>query len=229
MTTTSPTLKLEITKENYDEAVKASSGGCLVADAIKRQYPHLSRIEVDTATIRVTDKKRAERYVYLTPRTTGEYLLAFDQGWPEEFFPRKITIRNAVRIMPIEHSASMRLKTAEKRSARLAKLQAKEKSGETLTEGERSSLGRLLNPKQAPERPIGPPRPQPEGGSARHNLVIRGGRHPSTSNPNLLHGTDRHFGAKMARPSVVWQQALKNEVKTAVQKYKAKQRKAKKS
>jgi hypothetical protein len=38
--TVTPELRFEITKENYERAIIASSGSCLVADAIKEQYPH---------------------------------------------------------------------------------------------------------------------------------------------------------------------------------------------
>lgn len=208
MTTTSPRLKFEITSENYETAVQASSGGCLFADAIKRRYPHLSKIEVDAATTRVTDRKRGERYVYLTPRAIGEFLCAFDQGWREESLPKTFIIKQPVRIMPIERSASMRMKTIERRAARLAKLEGKEQSGETLTSTEKASLHRLRNPKPAPERPIGPPPPTDGGGDGR-NLVVRGGRHPSAiTNPNLLAGHNRVFGLKSSQPSEVFKRAV---------------------
>ena len=63
---TSPTLQLAIGQEQIDRAVQSNSGGCLIADAIKAQYPELTHVTVDMATVRVTDKQRGERYTYLT-------------------------------------------------------------------------------------------------------------------------------------------------------------------
>jgi len=211
--TTSPTLQLEITKENYQNAVKASSGACLVADAIKRQYPQFSHVYVDVATTRITDKERGERYVYLTPSSAGEYLLAFDQGWPEEFFPKKIRFRNPIKILPITKSVSMVKKTVEQRAARRTELEDKEQLG-FLTRSEKSALTRLRNPKPAPERPVAYGPAQVEGTGPE--IVIRGGRERPLRNrlhANLLHGKTRHFGAKTAQPSEVFKRAVKEAVK----------------
>ena len=81
---TSPELRLEITNENYERAKIAKSGSCLVADAIRQQYPRFSNLSVDAATVRFSDKERGERYIYITPPSIWEVLLAFDQGWRRE-------------------------------------------------------------------------------------------------------------------------------------------------
>ena len=174
----SPKLKVEITKENYDKAVKASSGGCLVADAIKREYPKFSHVQVDVATTRISDRKTGERYVYLTPAPVQEMLLAFDQGWPESSFPRTIRFRKAVKIFPVTVSASNVKATAERQTARLAELEAKEKSGESLTDGEARALGGR-NRKQPIERPgsYGPAKSK----VVRDHIVVVGGAPPKTS------------------------------------------------
>jgi hypothetical protein len=179
--TQSPVLQPTISEENYKRAITASGGGCLVADAIKDQYPQFTHVAVDVATIRVTDKERGERYIYLTPASVGEMLLGFDQGWREDLLPKKLLIRKAVKIIPITKSASMIKAHEEKRLARLTELEAKEKSGEPLTDGENRALGKLRNPKAATERAksYGEAKVETVGGS----VTIRAGADISALEP----------------------------------------------
>ena len=98
----SPLLQLTISEEQVAQAVQSNSGGCLIADAIKKQYPNLVNVTVDMATIRVSDRKRGERYIYLTPPAAQHVLLSFDQGWPNP--ADELTIKGAVQIVPIRQA-----------------------------------------------------------------------------------------------------------------------------
>src|SRR5262245_48702503 len=139
----SPVLKLHIKEEDWDKAIESQSGGCLIADAIKKQYPHLSSPVVDMATIRVSDRKRGERYTYLTPPAAQHLLLSFDQGWkPTE---AEINVRQAVKITSLVRGDSDLVKTATRRAERLAELNAKVEAGEELTPAEKRSRTRMLN------------------------------------------------------------------------------------
>lgn len=225
-------LKLEITEQNYQRAIKANSGACLVADAIKEQYPELSEVKVDVATIRVTDRKAGERYFFLTPPSVVDTLLYFDQGWQEKTLPKKLRIRNLVRIVPITRSASAVKSGAERRTKRLTELQAKVGQGETLTSDEKRILTRLENYTPT-ERPTsyGPATAEGEG----EDMVIRGGNptqvtgRPSQTktNPNMLAGKNRHFGAKTAVPSEPFKEAVEAAAKEAVEAYKRSRRRPK--
>src|SRR4029077_12015848 len=206
-------LRIEVTKEGYEAAVRAKSAACVIADAIKQQYPQLSRVKVDIATIRASDRKRGEKYVYLTPMPVGEFVLAFDQGWGQETFPKNFRSRPPVRIVPIVRNPAAFKMTAERRATRLAELESKEQSGQPLTGEEKRSLTRLRNPKPTPDRPTsyGPAKAELVG-----DEVIVHGR-PTTKakakyhklHANLLEERDRHFGAKLARPSEAFNEALK--------------------
>lgn len=229
MKSISPTLNLEITKEIYDRAVRANSHACIIADAIKEQYPEFSSVDVNIATTRVSDRKRGERYIYLTPTSAGEQVLAFDQGWiqPEKSFPIKVRYRNAVKILPIARSLSDIKLKAERKAKRQMELELKQKSGETLTTDEKIALTLIQKPKTSPERPTvyGAAEvvaDKPEG------VVVRGGREwkrkDSRLQKNLLHGTDRHFGAKQAQPSQVFKEAVDTAVKAAVKADRAKRK-----
>ena len=110
----SPTLKLRITKDLWDDAVQASSGGCLLVEAIKRQYPHLTGISVDMATVRVSDPKKGLRFTYLTPENGQTLLLSYDQGWaqPDE---QDVTLLRAVKVTKMQRQAPGR-KSAQRGS-----------------------------------------------------------------------------------------------------------------
>jgi hypothetical protein len=212
--TSSPVLELEITKDHYGRAIRAASGGCLFAEDITTKYPQLSNVDVDVATIRATDRAAGVRYIYLTPRGVGDFLLHFDQGWAEDekSLPRKFIIRKAVRILPIIRNPADIKAKAERRKIRLAELEAKEQSGEELTREEKGSLVKFRAYKEPVKRPatFGPATAEGEG----NNIVIRGGaplKRPK--NPNLLAGRNRIFGAKTARPAEVFEQAVQQAMK----------------
>lgn len=215
----SPILELRIDKEQQDHAIQSNSGGCLIADAIKEQYPELSGVTVDMATIRVTDRKRGERYTYLTPPEAQHILLSFDQGWPLP--TRELIIKRAVHIAPtrgVDDSPSRKQRLQES-SDRLAELEARVAEGETLSTTEKQSLTRLRN--YWANRDDRPSRPNSYGplevlkGKDGGGMVVRGGKPPvrGPDHPNLLRGRNRHFGAKLADPG----EAFRNAVDVAVQ------------
>ena len=204
----SPTLTLRITQEQHDHAIQSASGGCLIADAIRSQYPHLTKVSVDMATIRVSDRKEGVRYTYLTPPLAQHLLLSFDQGWPNP--TDEVVIRRAVHISPITRTPSMLRRDAKVRADRISELEAKE-AGEGLTKSEKAALTRMKN------RPEPPPRPASLGekevkvhGRKKDGTTISGGRHlpHGQDHPNLLRGRDRHFGAKLADPGQAFREAV---------------------
>jgi len=203
----SPTLQLAITQEERERAIKSKSGGCLIADAIKRQYPNLTRVSVDMATIRATDAERGQRYIYLTPPSAQHVLLAFDQGWSNP--TEQVTVRRAVKIEPITRRPGSVQRATKRRAERIAELEAKVEAGEELTAKERAALTRMKAAKPAPERPAtaGPATVDDDG-------VVRGGNRMQATpkHPNLLAGRNRHFGAKLADPGEAFQEAVDEAV-----------------
>ena len=212
---TSPKLVLKITEEIRERAIQASSGGCLMADAIRTQYPRFEGIAVDMATVRFTDRKAGLRYTYLTPESGQTCLLAFDQGWDNPY--DEVVLKRAVQIVPVKRNRTGPTSAAgiaERRPARIAELEAKEAAG-PLTGAEKRALGMLRNPKPTPERPssTGPADVvMVETGGTGRTPVIYGGRpliqRQRDPNPNLLKGRNRIFGAKSSRPSVPWEKAV---------------------
>lgn len=210
----SPTLQLTITDAQHQRAVRSNSGGCLIADAIKEQYPHLSGIVVDMATIRVTDKAQGLRYTYLTPPTAQHVLLSFDQGWRNPV--DTLTVKRAVKVDKVTKAPSSRIKAAEYRQERIAELEEKLDSGVELTRPERAALSRMTNPNRKPT----PERPSSSGPVTQ---VITSGNQPATvvggrplpqgeAHPNLLRGRNRHFGAKLADPGTAFNEAVEQAI-----------------
>lgn len=207
-----PRLDIEITDEQLNRAIKSNSGGCLIADAIKAQYPNLSRVSVDMATIRVTDSARGVRYTYLTPQDAQHILLSFDQGWPIPI--RKLTIRRAIHIAAAGASspdAPSRREQRERTRARITELERREAAGEELTPIERGTLTRSRSLKARNKTTLGPRTVEILDDSP----IVVGGRAPvvGDAHPNLLRSRNRHFGAKLADPG----EAFRNAVDVAVE------------
>jgi hypothetical protein len=211
---TSPTLELRITAEQHERAVQSASGGCLIADAIREQYPHLTKVTVDMATIRASDRKTGKRYTYLTPPIAQHLLLAFDQGWPQP--TEQLVVKRAVKITPITRNRTGRASSAgaaARREARIAELEAKVAAGEELTVVEKKALTRMRNAKPAPERPASRG-PTEVHVTSNRGAVVHGGKAipQGEAHPNLLRGRDRHFGAKLADPGIAFREAVEAAV-----------------
>jgi hypothetical protein len=158
----------------------------------------------------------------------GQFVLAFDQGWGQEEFPKRFHIRKPVRVVPIVRNPAALKRTAETRATRLAKLEVKEQSGQILTREEKRSLTVLRNPKPTPDRPTsyGPAKTELVG----DEVIVHGPPMPKAKakyrelHANLLEERDRHFGAKLARPSEVFNEALKVAVKAELAKQRRKRK-----
>jgi hypothetical protein len=209
-----PRLVVDITPGRWDTAVAASSGGCLIADAIEDAYPRFSGVLVDAQTVRVSDKTTGERYTYLTPRSAQDLLLSFDQGWAE---PEDHTVRLRTPIK-VEKITRSRVRTTE-RAERKAVLTAKRDAGVQLSGRDRQSLTKLeRTDEQRPEvlphtrGPISEVISLP-GDEAGISTIVGGPPLPRPKgNPNLLGGRNRLFGAKTARPAEVFQRAVDQAV-----------------
>jgi hypothetical protein len=191
---------------------QSNSGACLIADAIKEQYPHLSRVSVDMVTIRVTDQARGLRLLYLTPPPAQHLLLSFDQAWPKPI--DEITVRRPVQVTRIVAQRPGRKAANEvRRRDRLDVLEAKIAKGDALTRNEKISLTMLR------KAPPAPPRPTSKGPREVHldsdgTPTIVGGELPrlGAPHPNLLRGTNRHYGVKLAQPGQAFADAVNAEV-----------------
>ena len=75
-----PRIKIKVEDDTISDAVRANSNHCMIAEALKKARPGLSHVAVDIQTIRATDKDKAERYCWLTPRSIQQAIVQFDMG-----------------------------------------------------------------------------------------------------------------------------------------------------
>jgi len=75
-----PVIKVTVTDEVIAQAEERDSSHCMWAEAIKVAAPWASNVSVDLQTTRMTDRRKGERYTYLTPRPVQVSLIRFDQG-----------------------------------------------------------------------------------------------------------------------------------------------------
>lgn len=96
-----PNISVPVTQKRIDEGAVRNSNHCMVAESLHDAFPHLSRVAVDVQTIRATDTKRKERYVWLTPSSVQRLIIDFDRGLkPRPFMFRCVnghTVRMAHR------------------------------------------------------------------------------------------------------------------------------------
>jgi hypothetical protein len=207
----SPRLTIKLTEKQWEKAKRANSAGCLISDAIKRDYPHLTGVETDMATIRASDRAKGERYTWLTPQNAQDLLLAFDQGWDQPA-DQQIVLNGAVRITKIK--AGSKAQVADQ-SARRVALEERVAAGEELLPPEKTALTKL---QALAERPTseGPVTDVVEDGDVTTVIGGKAPRKNPTKNPNLLAGRTRVYGARRAKPAQVFLDIVEAEVQRRV-------------
>ena len=86
---------IEVTRDDIDKAQVNDSYQCVIAQAIAREIPDATRIEVDLQTIRFS--RDGERLSFLTPYAAAGYVVAFDAG--DEIHPFSFQLRDP-RVKP---------------------------------------------------------------------------------------------------------------------------------
>lgn len=106
--------KVAVTTDVIEQSIRADSGHCMIADAIKQQIPGASRVSVDLQTIRFSDRKKGLRYIYLTPPECQAALVNFDQGIDPEPFTFQLLARKA-STTPIRAASKKANETAKRK------------------------------------------------------------------------------------------------------------------
>src|SRR5215469_3403443 len=88
--------KIAVTTKNIEESCRNDSRHCMIADAIKEQFPEARNISVDMMTIRWSDPRKGWRYIYLTPKPAQKALIAYDFGKKIEPFSFQVRSGHAV-------------------------------------------------------------------------------------------------------------------------------------
>ena len=88
---------INVTQDEIDTAIRNDSSHCMIADALRAQYPDATSISVDLRTIRMTDPIRKKRYTWLTPLTAARVLAQWDQGINPNPFRQQLSSPAQVR------------------------------------------------------------------------------------------------------------------------------------
>lgn len=196
----SPRPRVEITQEIIDQAIQKDSGHCVIADAISAQVPHASNVSVDLQSVRWTDRAKGVRYVWLTPPSAQQLLLAFDYGLPIQ--PQEIRFGGAAQVVEVKASSR---KAATDSATRRQHLEAKEAAGESLTTSEKRSLARFrghtkeMGGNHIEDRPLSeaPPVLVPVGDAAKRMIKV-GGKAPGMAVLAHGRGRRRQYGIRAA-------------------------------
>lgn len=92
----------------------------MIADAVEAVYAEKHgttpcRVAVDVQSIRLTDRKRGQRFVYLTPRVAQRALVQFDQG----ITPTEFTFRlQSGQVIPIKQKKNKPRSEAQRAHAK---------------------------------------------------------------------------------------------------------------
>jgi hypothetical protein len=149
-------IKIEVTEADFLRAVPRNSGHCAISDAIRRQVPDATAITTDLQSIRWTNRKKGERYIYFTPRTGQLALINFDQGEREALQPFTLHLRNP-HVVPVTTGGRPSGDAArEAGRQRIDALTARENAGEQLSSDERRTLTRSRRAVAGPDRPTSP-------------------------------------------------------------------------
>lgn len=137
-----PMITLKVDAETIARSCVRNGHHCMVAEALKKQYPNLSYIAADIQTIRATDLKKRERYIWITPRNVQQLIIDFDQG--KKPAPFKINMRVG---QILESGNGMPLKKKGERKPR-----AKAQVG---VEKNHPRIAAIVGGKAPPRSPIG--------------------------------------------------------------------------
>jgi hypothetical protein len=99
-------IRVRVDQDAIDQSMRKSSAHCMIATAIKRQYPRLRNIVVNITQIGMTDPKTGVRSLFLTPRIAQIALLNYD--WGKAVEPFKFQAKDPVVRLWKKHSRSDR-------------------------------------------------------------------------------------------------------------------------
>jgi hypothetical protein len=122
-----PRFTARVTPEILERSVQRNSNHCMLAEAIKEAHPDLTHISVDIQTIRASNPKKRERYIWLTPRVCQVGIIDFDRGQKLTPFPFNL---RAGQTISMGTSSAQRLSSQAK-----AKAKAKRKKAAAETDG----------------------------------------------------------------------------------------------
>lgn len=133
---------LRVEQVDIDNAMRADSNSCMIADAIYRQVKDVRNVTVDLATVRLTDGK-GRRLIYLTPLSAQRGLCRFDLGEkpePFEFNLKAAQVTEAERTETVVDENGNRKRRRKQPSRKVTIRDDKRAIGNKLVVGGRAPL-----------------------------------------------------------------------------------------
>lgn len=94
-----PDLRVPVRQRHIDEAIRANSTRCAIANALKEAIPRARSIKVDTRDIRWSDPVTHTRHIIPTPiRTAVPFIVDWDQKKPVTPFTLRIQSKQARQV-----------------------------------------------------------------------------------------------------------------------------------
>lgn len=88
-----PKVCVDVREDIIATAIRRRSGHCMISNSVRACVKDAEYISTDLQTIRWTNRKKRERYIYFTPPVAQHALLKFDQG-NADIKPFKFTLYN---------------------------------------------------------------------------------------------------------------------------------------
>lgn len=108
---------IAVTREHVENSLEKDSHHCMVADAVHTAVPWAAFVMADIQTIRFSNLKTGQRYIFLTPPAAQKAIIKFDQG--KNVSPFEFTLNQG-------YSRTMRIRQGEvKRTTKTGKKNAK--------------------------------------------------------------------------------------------------------
>jgi hypothetical protein len=124
-----PRVKVTVRKEIIAAAKLGDAAHCMIAEAIRAEYPRARWVQADVQSIRFTDREKGFRYTYMTPKGVQRNLIKFDQGTKPSPFTFLLTEGKIKRISrPPKRAASANLRKAAAKGRKSQKPSVKPKS-----------------------------------------------------------------------------------------------------
>lgn len=171
-----PRFTVSVTQQDIDTAIPKNSRHCMISDALKRCWLKKFKrkavaVDSDLQSIRVTDKEKGFRYIYLTPPIGQNALLDFDAGDHKRLKPFHFQLKGG-QIIPTKTRYQP---NTEKRKAQAKKDEARRRA---VSQFKKARLRVAI-------------------GSGGSPIITRvGGEAPPAA---ILGGKQREFGLRFAR------------------------------
>lgn len=129
-----PQIEITVGEETITTAVQRDSRHCWIAESIALAYPDASSVTVDLQSIRISNRAKRLRYLYLTPPACQRALIDFDRGLKPE--PFSFSLKRPAQIVRSGRIAGEKPQTTEEKTENGRNRQTRARNALKLTRAE---------------------------------------------------------------------------------------------